>query len=259
MKKLQLSVIKTDGGTQPRAEINAEVVAEYADAMRDGAEFPPVVVFFDGTNYWCADGFHRIQAMHEAGFTYIMADIRQGTLRDAQWFSFGANKDHGLRRCKGDSKRAIEKILTDPEWSKIPQSQIAAHVGVSDAYVSQVKVTIKNLIVRSDGVTFTTKHGTTATMNTANIGKTRDEATERLTEYQMADDGSTEANTTRGTQPREERNDETDSRPVKKTLKDEIHETAMELYELTKAPAYQVSILAIQMKAKDLLAQVARL
>ena len=27
--------------------------------MVEGAEFPPLIVFFDGATYWLADGFHR--------------------------------------------------------------------------------------------------------------------------------------------------------------------------------------------------------
>jgi hypothetical protein len=32
-----------------------------------GAKFPPVVVFFDGTNHWLGDGFHRTCAAEVAG------------------------------------------------------------------------------------------------------------------------------------------------------------------------------------------------
>src|SRR5690348_8493475 len=36
---------------------------DYTQAMVDGAEFPPLVVFWDGSDYWLADGFHRHSAM----------------------------------------------------------------------------------------------------------------------------------------------------------------------------------------------------
>jgi hypothetical protein len=29
--------------------------------------FPPVVVYFDGTDYWLADGFHRLAAWERIG------------------------------------------------------------------------------------------------------------------------------------------------------------------------------------------------
>ena len=58
-KKLNLAVIRIDGGTQARAKIDDDVVQEYAAHMRDGDQFPPITVFHDGSDYWLGDGFHR--------------------------------------------------------------------------------------------------------------------------------------------------------------------------------------------------------
>ncbi len=49
-------------GAQAGVEINETTVADYAADMASGAGFPPVVVYFDGTDYWLADGFHRVRA-----------------------------------------------------------------------------------------------------------------------------------------------------------------------------------------------------
>ncbi len=46
---LPVSKIRTDGGTQPRAELSAETIGEYQTAMVAGTTFPPVVVFHDQT------------------------------------------------------------------------------------------------------------------------------------------------------------------------------------------------------------------
>lgn len=62
MSHLELSLIRTDGGTQPRAGLNPELIDEYAKAMTEGAKFPPVTVFYDQISYWLADGFHRLEA-----------------------------------------------------------------------------------------------------------------------------------------------------------------------------------------------------
>ena len=59
MKKLNLDAIRLDGETQARVALDSTQVAEYAEAMRDGDKFPPIVVFHDGSDYWLADGFHR--------------------------------------------------------------------------------------------------------------------------------------------------------------------------------------------------------
>ena len=55
--ELQLNQIRTDGGTQPRAQLNYNTVTEYAESIEDGATFPPVEVMYDGSDYWLWDGF----------------------------------------------------------------------------------------------------------------------------------------------------------------------------------------------------------
>ncbi len=59
---IPIKSIRRDGGTQPRVAINQTTVEEYASDMREGASFPPVLLFNDGTDYWLADGFHRVLA-----------------------------------------------------------------------------------------------------------------------------------------------------------------------------------------------------
>ena len=41
-----------DGDAQARIEINEATVADYAADMASGTIFPPVVIYFDGTDYW---------------------------------------------------------------------------------------------------------------------------------------------------------------------------------------------------------------
>jgi hypothetical protein len=37
-------------------------VNNYVGDMKNGANFPAVTVFYDGADYWLADGFHRLEA-----------------------------------------------------------------------------------------------------------------------------------------------------------------------------------------------------
>lgn len=165
---LRISDIRIDGGTQPRAAILPAVVAEYAEEMTDGAAFPPVVVFYDGLQYWLADGFHRVAAAMQNGFKKIDADVKQGTQRDAVLYSVGANSSHGLRRTNADKRRAVETLLRDEEWSKWSNSEIARRCGVNHHMVADMKA---SLGVSPSERTYTTKHGTVSTMQTGNIGK----------------------------------------------------------------------------------------
>ncbi len=60
-----------------------QIDAEYAEAYRAGAQFPPVIVFYDGEHYWLADGYHRVEAARLAGRTEIYEDITPGSKRTA--------------------------------------------------------------------------------------------------------------------------------------------------------------------------------
>lgn len=137
--RLRLKEIRTDGGTQPRASINREAVAEYAEAMQEGATFPPPAVFYDGADYWLADGFHRVAAAKAAGFEDVTIDLRQGSRRDAILFSVGVNSTHGLRRTNEDKRRAVLTLLNDPEWVQFSDREIARRCGVGNKFVGDVR------------------------------------------------------------------------------------------------------------------------
>ena len=110
---LQLTQIRIDGGTQSRVEINNDVVSEYAEALKNGASFPQLIVFFDGVDYWLVDGFHRYHAHKLACIDSADCAVHDGSLREAQLFSVGVNDTHGLRRSNGDKKKSIELLLND--------------------------------------------------------------------------------------------------------------------------------------------------
>lgn len=129
--------IKLDPELQSRDATDDRVVEEYASAMRDGAAFPAVVLYHDGTDYWCADGWHRVLAAREVDLEEIDAEIREGTRRDALRHSLGANTTHGLRRTSADKRRAVAIALADPEWAEGTDREIARLCGVSHTFVAQ--------------------------------------------------------------------------------------------------------------------------
>lgn len=139
MKKIKLSEIAIDGGTQQRESINDAEVEIYAEAMRCGAQFPPVVLFFDGAQYWLADGFHRYHAYRIAPITEILADVRNGTCREARLFSAGANGAHGMRLTNADKRKAVMVLLDDKEWSEWSNRDIAKHCHVTHTFVNNIR------------------------------------------------------------------------------------------------------------------------
>ncbi len=105
---LDVDLIRTDGGTQMRVnQLDLLTVTDYAEAMKQGKIFPPVDVFFDGSDYWLADGFQRHAGTKQAELEEINADVHHGTLRDAILFAVGANATHGLPRTNADKRRAV--------------------------------------------------------------------------------------------------------------------------------------------------------
>lgn len=168
--KLAISKIRTDGGTQPRAALDLAIVEEYGIAMEDGAEFPPVDAFYDGTNYWLADGFHRCRAACNAHFEEIAATVHQGSQEDAQWYSFSANKANGLRRTNEDKQRAVKAALKHPNGASQSNYQIAAHVGVDEGTVRKWRERLSTEIPQIARRTVT-RAGATYQQDTRNIGR----------------------------------------------------------------------------------------
>lgn len=163
MTEVPLSLIRQDPDLQLReAGIDPAVVADYAEAMDAGAEFPPVIVFFDGQGYWPGDGFHRIKATKNLGRETINADVRDGGKREAMLLAVGANANHGLRRTTADKRRSVLALLRDPEWSKWSDREIGKRCAVDHKTVAKVRSEITGEFPTER--TYTTRHGTVATM-----------------------------------------------------------------------------------------------
>jgi hypothetical protein len=135
---IALSSIK-DGGAQMRLEMGLETVLEYAEDMLAGAVFPPVVVYFDGKDHWLGDGYHRVEAARKAELEEILAEIRQGTARDALLHGIGANAFHGLKRNQADRRRAVVTLLRDPEWSNLSDRKLGDIANVDHKTVGKIR------------------------------------------------------------------------------------------------------------------------
>jgi hypothetical protein len=169
---LPIDAVRTDGGTQIRAELNPFLIDDYAAAVQTGAVFPPVVVFSDSTDYWLADGIHRLAAGREAGLTEISADVRSGTRREAVLFAVGANASHGLRRTNADEHRAVLLLLEDEEWRHWSDREIARVAVVSHEFVRTQRARLS--VNRCQMGERTVRRGTTTySMSTSGIGTTQ--------------------------------------------------------------------------------------
>lgn len=182
-KTLKLTQIRVDGGTQARAIMDQATITEYSEHMKEGAKFPCPVVFFDGTTYWMADGFHRYFANKANAALEIECDIHEGSQRDAQFYAMGANGCRGLKLRPEDVRKIIEIMLKDKEWGKMSSNAIAKHVGVSAMTVSRVRHSLAEQTEEPEGdtdeepedepevVEYTNKQGKPAKMKVNNLGR----------------------------------------------------------------------------------------
>lgn len=148
---MKLSDIKLDGDLQSRVEISDEVINDYSEALREGAKFPAITVFYDGASYHLADGWQRYFAHKKAGLVEIDADIIEGTRRDAILYSLSANAKHGLRRTNADKRKAVMTMLDDMEWSELGDSEIARKCAVSSMMVGRIR---KEIGAVTDNITY---------------------------------------------------------------------------------------------------------
>ena len=165
---MKITQLKIELQTQSRVAINQDTVAEYADAMMDGEKFPPVVAFYDGKEYYLADGYHRYFAAKKAGIDEIDCDVKNGTLRDAVLYSVGVNSAHGLRRSNEDKRKAVMTILDDVEWAEWSDITIAKKCQVTSAFVGRVR---KSLNLESTTRKYVNQHGTVVSVDTKNHGR----------------------------------------------------------------------------------------
>ena len=107
---MKIKIEELDLSLQTRAGTDAETIDNYAEAMADGAQFPEVTVFTDGTHYWLADGFHRVMAAKQNGRTAIAADVRKGTEDDAVVFGGTANNRQGKRPTRADVQHFLQMV-----------------------------------------------------------------------------------------------------------------------------------------------------
>lgn len=136
---LSIERIRTDGGTQSRSELNTDKIAEYAQLMLGGTIFPPEIVFYDGSDYWLGDGFHRYHAKKYIGRETTYVEIKQGTRRDAVLHSMEANTRHGIPLPLFDRKRCAKALLEDSEWSQWSDREIGRRCGLSHVTIGAMR------------------------------------------------------------------------------------------------------------------------
>lgn len=133
--EIDRSLLRRDGGTQPREKLDTEHIEDLIRDWRKGDRFEPALAYYDGQFYWLTDGYHRDKALEELGESKILVEIRSGTLEDAKWHSYCVNQHKALKRSNADKQRAVIGALMHPYGACKSNVQIADHCGVDEGTV----------------------------------------------------------------------------------------------------------------------------
>ncbi len=136
---IKLDDIKVEGDIQQRVTTDRATIDAYAEAIKGGAKFLPLIVYRVGDELILADGFHRRTAYGNAGVKTALCEVREGTREDAMLYAAtDANRTNGLRMTNADKRKAIKTVLAlkGDEWS---DRDIAKAVGCCHVTVGTVK------------------------------------------------------------------------------------------------------------------------
>jgi hypothetical protein len=147
VQQIHPSKITTHPQTLMRAEgLDTDHVNDLRDVLKRGGNFKDAVdVYFDGHDYHLADGNHR-HAAALAENKPLDVSVHKGTLRDAILHAVRANSGHGLKRSNDSKRLAVVTLLSDPEWFKLSDTQIAEMAVVTQQFVSGVRRDLAELV-----------------------------------------------------------------------------------------------------------------
>jgi hypothetical protein len=106
-------VIKTDEiifkeELYPRTGINHIAVGNYAEKMRAGQKFPPIIIGKISNELILVDGYHRLLATKRIKENYIKADVRQyQSIKELFKDAVESNSQHGLQLTASDNVKIL--------------------------------------------------------------------------------------------------------------------------------------------------------
>lgn len=133
---LSLDLLEACPDIHGRNEISDSTVYQFVNDIKNNS-YEPVIVVYDGTRYWLADGFHRYQAAILLQIEQINCVVRSGIQRDAVLIAIYNNRNWFWT--KADKRRAVTVLLSDQEWQNWSDREIARHCGCSHTYVGKLR------------------------------------------------------------------------------------------------------------------------
>jgi hypothetical protein len=136
--------------SQIRASLDETVLEKYRKLFEEGEQLAPIqLIVATGRSIPC-DGFHRCEALKQASLetTWENRDILSqsivGTLEDIELMSLCVNATHGHPRSSSDTRRAIIRAWSKPQFTTYTDAQIGQLCGgVPGATIWNYKKEIK--------------------------------------------------------------------------------------------------------------------
>lgn len=158
VKLLSVKELMWDKNFYPRMQMDWLTAYKYADAMRAGAKFPPIVVIRRNGGYLLIDGWHRVEACKQNKKEYVQSEILKN-LSDREIYVEAVKRNNGHGRILTQQERAnIILRLQDLKFKqieiadiiRIPADKIKKFVADRLSYVSTgekviLKAPLKNL------------------------------------------------------------------------------------------------------------------
>lgn len=138
-KQMPLALLAVSESIHARTGVDGQAVERYTDALKQGAEFDPMVSFYDGQRYWLAAGFLRHAALKIMRKPTGLVQVITGTRDEALAYAAGENSAHGLPRSEDDTERAVLMLLDSKAYGHLADSSLAKIARVLPSTVERVR------------------------------------------------------------------------------------------------------------------------
>jgi hypothetical protein len=145
-KLLKIEQIKINKETYPRINIDWVTCARYYNALRSGAQFPPITVAKIGKAYNLVDGAHRLNAFKGNKETHIQVEVLEG-LDEKQIYLEAVKRNIGHGR-QFSTQEVTNICITLEKWDMSQEaiSEIKRMTRVTDTKEEfALKVPLQNL------------------------------------------------------------------------------------------------------------------
>lgn len=129
---VDMSSITRDSKFQVRNQLDRKLVRQYATAMSNGADFPPIHLAKVKDALIIVDGWHRHAALHSLGQSEIHAKVTPMTQDEALRASALANTQHG-KPLKPAERRNVFKNFIRGKGHKKPNGSLMTYREISEA------------------------------------------------------------------------------------------------------------------------------